>query len=401
MEAYKDDNEDLRRKLTHLRERLGAESLLEEVMKRVDDADPPRRMSTWRILVYDHWRKSAAGATAAIVVGMVTAALLFQKPSAPVYAIEQTLAAIDRMEQSIKTVYFKAELYKQGKMECWMLLDKTSGKPTHMCLWGGFGPVRKICKPEGSFFFNTRTNRVRKVSRDERDKKWYLDFAQFFKRSLKAARDNPRIRIGRERDPRSSKQVVVIRVDEGDRQCTYFIDPKTELPIRFDSTEPKDLKTYLRPTVAVKSMETIEYNKPIPEGLFDIPSDAKTVTNEHDVIIHPGIGLDVTGMAPERACLKIIDEMLVAANNFDFNRLKKLYWPFMVPPKAMVEQIKAKAGGKKPVEKIEVGTPYEKNGYWYVLCVTREFGGKAKRETVPIKFYEFDGRTYCLIAWPD
>ena len=93
--------------------------------------------------------------------------------------------------------------------------------------------------------------------------------------------------------------------------------------------------------------------------------------------------------------------MLAAANRYDFARIKKLYWPFMIPSKSMVEQIKAKVGEHKPVEKIELGEPYQKGDYWYVRCVTREAGNKIKRETVPIKFYMFDGRTYCLIAWPD
>ena len=70
---------------------------------------------------------------------------------------------------------------------------------------------------------------------------------------------------------RAAKKSSLSAVNEGDRICTYFIDPEMELPIRFTSTEPKDLMKYLRPTIAVKNMEFIEYNKPIPEGMFDIP----------------------------------------------------------------------------------------------------------------------------------
>ena len=78
-----------------------------------------------------------------------------------------------------------------------------------------------------------------------------------------------------------------------------------------------------------------------------------------------------------------------------------LLWPFLVPPKEKIEEIKVAAAGRNVVELIEVGTPYEKEGYWYIPCATRQLGGPIKREDAPIKFYEFDGRTYCLIAHPD
>ena len=177
MDASRDAGEGLKRKLDHLRRELGEESLVEGVMGRVRETAPPRRLSTWRILMYDHWKKSTA-AVAVVAVTVTVISLEYSTPS--VYAIDRTLAAIDKMGQSIETVHFAAELYKQGNIECWMRFDRTSSEPTHMCILGAFGPVRKIDKPQGSFVYNKRTNRVRKMSRDERNKSWYLDFAWFF-----------------------------------------------------------------------------------------------------------------------------------------------------------------------------------------------------------------------------
>jgi hypothetical protein len=298
-------------------------------------------------------------------------------------------------------VHFTAEFYKQGEVECWMRFSDGSRSPTHLCLFGMAGPVRKIDSPAGSFAYNTRTNRVFATQRDERTKKWFLDFAGFFKRSLEAARTSDSTRIRTEREPETGAETIIIDVDEGTRKCRYSIDPATKLPISFATVETKDLASYLRQTIAVKAMQRIEYDLPVPEDMFEIPADAEVVTNEHDVHVHPDIGLDVTGLPRDAACRTIIDEVLASMNALDFARIKRLSWPFMVPPPEKVEEIRAAAGDRPLVEKLEVGTPYERGEYWYVPCVTRELGTKVKRDEVPIKFYEFDGRTYCLIAWPD
>ena len=125
------------------------------------------------------------------------------------------------------------------------------------------------------------------------------------------------------------------------------------------------------------------------------------MTNEHDVIVHPGIGLDVTGQAPERACIKIIDEMLAAANRYDFARIKKLHWPFMIPSKSMVEQIKAKVGENKPVEKIEAGRALPERGL--LVCPLRHQGSRQQDQTGDgaDQVLRVRRAEYCLIAWPD
>lgn len=59
-------------------------------------------------------------------------------------------------------------------------------------------------------------HRIRKVSRDERNKSWYLDFGKFFTSSLRAVTGNPSVLVGRENDSKSGKEVITIRVNEGD-----------------------------------------------------------------------------------------------------------------------------------------------------------------------------------------
>jgi hypothetical protein len=242
---------------------------------------------------------------------------------------------------------------------------------------------------------------VRKITRDERKMNWYLDFGGFFKQTLKSAKRNRSVRIINETDQDLNKEVIAIYVDEGGRQCKYLIDPETKLPISFTTIKTTDIMKYWRKTIAVKYMDRIEYNKPVPKGIFGFPDNAEFVTNEHDIIVHPGIGMSVDGLTPEQACIKIVKDVVKAMNDMDWETVAKLQFPFGVPPKELLDQLKLDQYEKPFVELQKTGQPYQKGDYWIVHCVYKEPDGKIKEEDVPVKFYEFDGKSYCLIAYED
>lgn len=289
----------------------------------------------------------------------------------------------------------------QEGYRCWMKFGKKSKKPTHIALFLGPLSIRKIDNQQGSFAYNPITNRVRRITRDERKMNWYLDFGGFFKQALKSAKRSGSVRIVNETDPNLQKEVIAIYADEDGRECKYLIDPVTKLPISFTTITTKDFMKYWRKTIAVKYMDRIEYNKPVPEGIFDFPEDAEFVTNEHDIIVHPGIGMPVDGLAREQACVKIIKDVVKAMNDQDWETVAKLQFPFEVPPEELLAQLKLDQYKQPLVELQKIGQPYQKGDYWFVHCVSKEADGKVKEEDVPIKFYEFDGKSYCLIAFED
>jgi hypothetical protein len=331
-----------------------------------------------------------------MVVVVIFGIAFLDKSPAPAYAIEQTLTAID----TIHTVHFMAELVKQGPVECWMQFGVQDRKPTHICLFWPGNPLRKVDCPEGSFAINTATNRIFRTVRDERRQNWYIDFAGFFKQSLKAAQDNNAVEIAHRTDPDQNRELIVVRVDENDRQVEYEIDPETKLPIRFTTISMSNYMKYLRQTIAVRNMSLIEYNQPVPNGLFEIPGDAQEVFNEHDIIVHQGVGMPLDGLTEQQACEKIVRKIAEAMNQRDWEQVSRLMFPFGIPPREILAQLNAEPD--KPLVTInEVGTPTQQNGYWYIPCKSTETGGKVKDENVPIKFFEFDGRRYCMVMWPD
>lgn len=357
---------------------------------------PPRTqpaISIWRRIMQPTITKYAVAIM--IVLGVLSVSL-FNKTASEAYAIDQTIDAMD----TIHTVYFKVELFKQGSAECWMQFDSMHNKPTHLCLFMTGFPIYKVDSPEGSFVYNKTTHRYMLTRRDERNKNWYINFAEFFRQSLKMAKHNKNVEIFQRADDAFGKDMIVIRMDEKGRIVEYLIDPESKLPMRFTTLEVSDVMPYFRQTLAVRNMSEIAYNQAAPEGLFAIPADAQLMTNEHDIYVRPDAGMPVDGMTNEQACEKIVQSVAEAMNGRDWERVGRLMFPFGTPPKEYLNKLPEDLS-QPLMEILELGKPYERDGYWYIPSRSREYGGKVKEEQVPIKFYEFDGKRSCMIMWED
>ncbi len=369
------------------------EKILNDALGALPDKQSGANKNIWRLIMHSKITKIAVAAGVILMVYWLT---LSDNGISRTYAIDQTLEAMN----TIKSVHFKAELYKQGDIECWMLFDEPACKPTHVCLYRPGFPIRKIDSPEGSFGYNEITNRYRLNRRDERKCNWYPDFSNFFKQSLERGQKDDTVIITNEYNDELAQDVIVISIDEGDRKCRYIIDPETKLPIRFITLETSNFMKYFRQTIAVRNISFIEYNKPAPEGLFTVRDDAELVTNEHDIHVHPDTGMAVGSLTHEQACEKIIRDVTEAMNQRDWKTVQQLLFPFGPPPKEMLAKL-PKDTSQPLVEILEIGRPYEEGSYWYIPVKSREVGGKIKDEKVPIKFYEFNGKRFCKIMWPD
>jgi hypothetical protein len=353
------------------------------------------KIKIWRTIMKSPIVKLSA---ALVVLLVVLSVIFFEKTIPEAYAVEQTIEALKK----VKTVYFQAELYKQGDVECWMKFDGENEKPTHVCLYMTGMPRRKIDSPAGSFAYNTTTNRFRKNLRDERRMNWYPDFDDLLKESLKAAAKSDSITITREKEPGIDKEMIIVKCNDEYRTTRYLIDPKTKLPVEFTTIETRNEMYFMRKTIAVENMRQIEYHEPLPEELFAIPSDAEEVFEEVDVVVTPDHGIQVADMSREQACKKLVEQAVDAMNKFDFKEVKRLYFPFMDIPDEQVQRIKQLAEAKGPVmEILEMGTAYEDGQYWFQPCKVRELGTKIKDEPIRIRFYTLDGTEYCIIALPD
>ena len=365
---------------------------LEEKLLRVLSNRPRRKwpLQTWRILMKNRLTRLAAAVVLLVAVGGLLSIL--DKSVAPAYAVGQTVDAI----RQVKTVHLAGEFYKQGKFECWMKFDGNPDRPTHVWLGREGQSICKICSPQGVFGLNRRTSWVHLAARDERGKDWILKFGSFFEEAVKKAGTDESVEIGTEART-DGKEFIVISIKTPNREQKFLVDSVTKLPISFSTTRDDAPMEMMKKTLAIRNLEWIRYNEQPPEGIFDMPPDAKLVESEVDCMVDPDSGLVVDGMSRQEACLAITKQACQAMIDLDVVRLESLALFFKLwPPEAWEMVRDAKAAGKW-IQGYEItGTPYQEGDVWYVPCLLKLADNKTEINTPMIKFYQMEGKTYCF-----
>jgi hypothetical protein len=158
-----------------------------------------------------------------------------------------------------------------------------------------------------------------------------------------------------------------------------------------------------RQTIAVRDLWDIRYNEVLPEDAFAIAPGAEEVFEEIDVVVQPGMGMPVGDRDEAAACIALVKQVMAAVNRVDFETASQLMFPLGVPPREVVEQIKAlQSQSSVPlIELLAHEAPYEEGPYWYVRCRVRDAVKGEKEDLVRIRFFEFDGMRSCIVAMPD
>ncbi|MHC4555712.1 MAG: hypothetical protein ACYS80_00250 [Planctomycetota bacterium] len=258
--------------------------------------------------------------------------------------------------------------------------------------------MSKICSPEGVFGLNRRTHAVHFAHRDERGKAWVIKFGSFFKDAVRKAHKTDSVDIYNETDPKTDKELIVVHIKTKQREQKFVVDPNTKLPISFSTIREDAPMEMMRKTLAVKNLEWIRYNEQPPDGIFDMPADAKIVEDEVDCMVDPDSGLIADGMTREQACLAIVEQTGKALIDVDVQTLRKLDLFFRLYTPQIWEQIKQMKSAGQWVDKFAVtGAPYQEGELWYVPCEITGTSGEKEVQTAMIKFYDFDGRSHCFI----
>lgn len=349
--------------------------------------------SIWRIIMKSNITKFAASAVIiiAVILGLTT---ILDHGATPAYAFEQTIKAM----KEIRTVYMKGEFYRQGEFECWMKFVGDPDKPTHIWLGRTGHNLCKICSPKGVFGLNKRTKAVHFARRDERGKDWIIKFGSFFEDAVRKAQETDSVKIYNEIDPNSQKELIVVYIKTQKREQKFWVNPENKLPIRFATLRDDAPMEMLRKTLALKNVGLIRYNEEPPEGIFDMPADAKIVESEVDCMVDPDSGLIADGMSRQEACITIVKQTGKALIDVDIATLRKLDLFFRLYTPEIWEKIKQmKAAGQWVDELVITGDVYQEGDLWYVPCEIRGSNGSKELQTPMVKFYEMEGHTHAFI----
>ena len=340
-------------------------------------------------------RSFRVASVSVLIVALALPLLLLNSSTTRASAVEQTLNAIVR----VKTVHMAGEFQLQGKFECWMRFEDNADEPAYLWLVLPRIPHKqRVCTPELSYVINPRTKALFQCRRDERKQDWIIRFSSFFEDAVERAEKGGGVTIGREVDSESGTEFTVVHLKSASAEQKVLVDPTTKLPVRFVTVRDETPARMKRP-LAIRSLDWIRYNEPVPGGLFDIPTGAAVVSEEPDTDAMPDNGQDATGLSREEACRALVQRMgraMIEGNIAEFRQCAPFFW--VVPDETLAQGFAAaEKSGRAPVDLIVKGKAYQEGDHWFIPCSIVNRNGSREDSTAMIKFYRFGDMERCIV----
>lgn len=216
--------------------------------------------------------KIAKLATVAVVIlAVVLGVTLIDRSATPAYAIEQTIQAM----RSVSSVRAYCTDWDGSKGETLVKIDPETGQEEYY--YSDIGNLIIVATPQKTFYYHKDKNLVR--IRNEHVLAAEVRFSRLFEDLPDLIQKlHGELDFKFEFDQDLQKQVIKIhgyipaQEDFGEKEFIINVDPKTKLPINTETLKSA-------PGQGVKSVDRLEYNVTIPQGLFDfeIPDGAEVV----------------------------------------------------------------------------------------------------------------------------
>jgi outer membrane lipoprotein-sorting protein len=223
----------------------------------------------WRIIMNKPIAKIAVAAV--LLVAAVISITLLNKSSTPAYAIEQTIEAM----RSIYSIHAFTTDWDNSKGEAWVQTNPQTGQEEYYC--ADQNNFLIVGTPQATYYYYKDENLVR--IRNEYMPASEIRFSRFFEDLVKWVQQyKGELSFYPEFDQGLQKEIIMVRASiptQGDMKEKEFIvrvDSETKLPISIEMLK-------CGPGQGAKSVDSIEYNAAIPEGVFKfkIPDGAKVV----------------------------------------------------------------------------------------------------------------------------
>lgn len=219
----------------------------------------------WRIIMKNRITKFAVAAS--VLIAIVLSITIFDNTVTPVYAIEQTIEAM----RSISSIHAYCTDWDGSQGETWVQVNPETGLEEYH--YSDQGNLLIVATPQATYYYHKDKNLVR--IKKEYSPASSVSIARVFEELPKWVQNH-----GGEYDFQTEfnkdlqKEIITIHfvVPIYNSESYIRIDPETKLPINIETIKSKAGH-------GVKSVDKIEYNVSIPEGLFEfeIPEGAKVV----------------------------------------------------------------------------------------------------------------------------
>ncbi len=208
---------------------------------------------------------------AALLIAAVISITFLDKSATPAYAIEQTIEAM----HSVRSIHAFCTDWDNSKGETWVQTNPETGEEEYY--YADQGNLLIVGTPQATYYYYKDENLVR--IRNEYMPASEVRFSRFFEDLVGwTQQHHGELRFYSQFAEDFQKEVIVVQGsiptqgDIGEKEFIFRVDPQTKLPISMEMLK-------CGPGQGVKSVDSLEYNAPIPEGIFEfeIPGGAKVV----------------------------------------------------------------------------------------------------------------------------
>jgi len=215
-------------------------------------------------------------AAAAIITAVMLSMNLRDKSAPSAYAVEQTIEAM----RSINSIHAYCTDWDNSRGEVWVQIDPETGREEYHR--ADQGNLLIVGTPQATYYYYKDENSVR--IRNEYVPTSEVRFSRFFEDSVRwVQQHHGELSVDFQLDEELQKEVILVHGSiptQGDIEEKEFIvrvDSQTKLPISLEVIK-------CGPGEGVKSVDRIEYNVTMPEGIFEfqIPDGAKVIYENKD-----------------------------------------------------------------------------------------------------------------------
>ncbi|MHC4639798.1 MAG: hypothetical protein ACYTBV_20235 [Planctomycetota bacterium] len=228
----------------------------------------------WRTIMKTKITKLATAA--AVILIAVLGITILDKSAAPVWAIEQTIEAM----RKINTIHAFVTDFDGKRIEMWMKVNPETGDGEYLYLDASeteHGLI-VVSTPKEVYHYDKNRNVV--THGKGQTLTTPIRFGRFIEDADKWIKSKGgSIQINRKYDPKRAKEVIVLLAEADKHAFEATIDPESNLPLYVN---------YIRceryPNNMGKSVDEIYYDEALPEGIFEfeIPEGAKVIEKQED-----------------------------------------------------------------------------------------------------------------------
>jgi len=224
------------------------------------------QIDLWRIIMKSKITKFATAAVFVVAVAILSMTFL-DKAVTPAYAIEQTIEAM----RSIKSIHAFTTDWDDSQGETWVQINPETGQEEYH--YSDQGNLLIVATPQATYFYDKDKNLVR--IQKEYTPASSVSISKFFEELPKWVQEHDgKYEFYTQFDENLQKRIIIVHVVLPVMEKEFYvrIDPQTKLPINIEAITSKSGQ-------GVKSVDRVEYNISIPEGIFkfEIPEGAKVI----------------------------------------------------------------------------------------------------------------------------